>query len=520
MITRRKLLLAAGALITAPLAAGSTLFPVVDTSAGKVRGVMDGPIAQFLGIPYGAPTGGRNRFMPPRKAAAWRGVRDCLGFTAFCPQTGLRDMDFRSDYFQLISWDRHAGAMSEDCLHLNVWTPGTAGAPRPVFVCFHGGNFDRGSANSPVYDGKNLALFGDAVVVTVNHRLAALGFLHLADFGAPEEFGSAGVAGALDMVAALQWVRDDIAAFGGDPNRVTIMGQSGGGTKVATLLAMPAARGLFHRALIQSGGKLRAATREHSARVTEQLLASLDIGKGKLRKLQELPWSRLMQAQWQLEDAYFAPVLGGVELPRHAFDPAGPPPCPEVPLMMASTLEDAAMFHDNFSLTEPELVRLLDAEFAGRGRDIVALYRDHSPDKSPYLIQAQVLSDLNYRHPLLAQAETRAEAGGAPLYTYLWTWPSPAYDGRYGAVHFIDVPATFNNAREPIVGAGSVAGAAMCRQLAAACIAFARTGVPRLPQGPDWRPFEPLQRATLIFDEQPRLEHDPRAQIRRFWARS
>jgi para-nitrobenzyl esterase len=230
-------------------------------------------------------------------------------------------MDFRSEYFQLIGWDQSAGVMSEDCLNLNVWTPGLRdGTPRPVFVSFHGGNFDRGTANSPGYDGKNLALLGDVVVVAVNHRLASLGYLHLADLGVPEEFASAGAVGALDMVAALAWVRDNIREFGGDPSRVTIVGQSGGGAKVATLLAMPAARGLFHRAIIQSGGRLRLASREAATANTEKLLSTLGLRASNIRALQRVPWQRLIEAQWQLGMTDFAPVVGIEALPRHYFD--------------------------------------------------------------------------------------------------------------------------------------------------------------------------------------------------------
>ena len=200
-------------------------------------------IKVFRGIPYGADTGGKNRFMPPRKPAAWTGVRYCIGYGPISPQT---PSGYRSDYAQLIMWDRHVGVggMGEDCLSLNVWTPGVNdNGKRAVLVSFHGGGWATGSANGPMYDGGQLALLGDVVVVTVNHRLASFGYTHLAAVGAPEEFKHAGVCGVMDMVASLEWVRDNIAAFGGDPSRVMIFGQSGGGSKTSTLLATPAAKG-------------------------------------------------------------------------------------------------------------------------------------------------------------------------------------------------------------------------------------------------------------------------------------
>ncbi|WP_129774487.1 carboxylesterase/lipase family protein [Peristeroidobacter soli] len=521
MLTRRSMLLGvAGAAIAQPLWSAEPVLPIAETRFGKVMGVMDGPIAQFRGIPYGAPTGGANRFMPPLKPQPWAGVRECLGFTTLCPQAGLRAMDFRSEYFQLIGWDQSAGVMSEDCLNLNVWTPGLRdGTPRPVFVSFHGGNFDRGTANSPGYDGKNLALLGDVVVVTVNHRLASLGYLHLADLGVPEEFASAGAVGALDMVAALAWVRDNIREFGGDPSRVTIVGQSGGGAKVATLLAMPAARGLFHRAIIQSGGRLRLASREAATANTEKLLSTLGLRASNIRALQRVPWQRLIEAQWQLGMTDFAPVVGIEALPRHYFDSEQPAPSDDVPLMMASTLEDAAMFNTNFDLDEAGLLEVIQSRYPDQAREILALYRDQAPRKTPFLIQAQMLSDLNYRKPLLTQAELRVRRGGAPVYSYLWRWPSPAYDGKFGAVHFVDVPATFNNARDAIVGGGSAVGRRLCHQLASACIEFARSGKPQLPGGLSWLPFETTRRKVAVFDEQLAVDDDPRGEIRRFWER-
>ena len=224
----------------AGLAAGggsSKIFQVTGTVTGKVQGIANGPVWEFRGIPYGAPTGGRNRFMPPKKPAPWTGVRECFAFTSVCPQT---QADIRGEYGQLIMWDRQVGGMGEDCLSLNVWTTNVdRAAKKPVFVSFHGGGFSTGSGNAPGFDGKNLAYFADAVVVTVNHRLAAFGYINLVGAGAPEAFRYAGVTGVMDLIASLQWVRDNIENFGGDPGRVMIFGQSGGGAKTSTVLAMP-----------------------------------------------------------------------------------------------------------------------------------------------------------------------------------------------------------------------------------------------------------------------------------------
>ncbi len=271
---------------------GSDIFHVVETKYGKVQGIANAGVKCFRGIPYGADTGGKNRFMPPKEPAAWKGVRNCIGYAPISPQT---PSPITGDYGQMIMWDRHVGAggMSEDVLNLNVWTPAVNdNGKRAVMVSYHGGGWATGSGNGPMYDGAQLARLGDVVVVTVNHRLASLGYTHLAGAGAPSDLSHAGVAGVMDMVASLEWVRDNIANFGGDPARVMVFGQSGGGSKTSCLLGTPAAKGLFHRAAVQSGSSLRFQTEEQAARSAEMLLKALNISKKNMRDLQKVSWER------------------------------------------------------------------------------------------------------------------------------------------------------------------------------------------------------------------------------------
>jgi para-nitrobenzyl esterase len=492
------------------------LFYVVETTTGKVQGISNVGIKQFKGIPYGAPTNGKNRFMPPKPPAPWTGVRECFGHGQISPQ---RPSNLRGDYGMMIMWDQQPGGMGEDCLSLNVWTPGVNdGAKRPVLVSFHGGGFSTGSGNAIGFDGAHLALFGDVVVVTVNHRLASFGYTHLADLGAPPEFAHAGVAGIMDLVASLRWVHDNIGNFGGDANRVMIFGQSGGGAKTSTILATPSAKGLFHRAAVQSGSTIRLGTRETGTRTAEALLAKLNIPKGRLTDLQKVSWQELLEAQTGI--AGFAPVVDGTIIPHHPFDPVAPAESADVPVIISTTLEDAALSLTNFNLDEAGLKALLNERYSGKGDEILALYRKHYPQKAPFLIQAQAFTDAGFRRSAITQAERKAALGKAPVYMYLWNWESPSFGGKFGAVHGIDVAASFHHVRSTIMGVGSPVGKVMCDRLASVWVNFAKTGDPNNPRIPHWPAYHTDTRATMVFDTDTRVENDPRGEIRKFWVQN
>lgn len=524
MIDRRGILVGAGALLASAsfMSAGAdeaSLFPVVETADGKVRGIVSGGISVFKGLRYGADTSGRNRFMPPQPVKKWTGVRDHFDYGNIAPQIPA---DRRRAYADLILNDLQPGGMGEDCLVLNLWTPKADGAKRPVLVRFHGGGFYGGSSNSPGSDGEMLSRFGDCVVLTVNHRLSALGYLWLGDDGA---FADSGAAGMQDLVACLRWVKTNITAFGGDPNRVLIFGQSGGGAKVSHLLAMPGAQGLYQSAGVMSGSRLTAMTRADAVKPAEQLLAKLGLTRKDIRKLQDLPFTTILSAQNDVEAAErsrgeaprsFSPVMG-TSIPIHPYTPGAPEMSKNIPLVVSTVLDERSYRETRFDMTWDDVKTMLQPLVGAKADQVVQMYRDEDSKASPFIINARVITDRSFRQSAFAMAERKAAQGGAPVWAYLWTTPSPAYGDRYGATHGIDVSPSMHDLRFPLLGPDSDY-VRLADQLAGAWVSLAASGNPNNPRTPAWAPYDQKTRNTMVFGSPSNVVADPRRAFRELWA--
>lgn len=497
---------------------------VVDTESGKVSGLESDGVHVFKGIPYGASTAGANRFMPPKKAAAWAGVRECTTYAGRSPQAAAAAQ--RPELATV--W----GAIDmlpvgEDCLTLHVWTPGLDGK-RPVMVWLHGGAFSYGSANSPRYDSTRLAKRNDVVVVAVNHRLNIYGHLDLSAHG--ERFASSGNAGVLDLVLALEWVRTHAARFGGDPGNVTIFGQSGGGGKVSALLAMPMAKGLFHKAIVQSGSSVRFAERERTTELADAVLKQLGIGKDQVDKLQALPVAKLSEAiapaqktlprpRYPLLDRYnFGPVIDGKILPAHPFEPATAI-SDDVPVMVGGTKDESAIFLApddaiwNRTLAEADLHKKLEP-IAGSATDsVLAYYACCRPAANPAerFITATTASNFGVRGTLLA--ERKAARGKAPVWMYDFAWETPAFDGKLKACHSVEVPFVFDTLG--VIGERHrrPGDQAVADKVSKTWATFARTGKA------DWSPYTADKRTTMVFNDESKPVDDPDKDVRPIWAK-
>jgi para-nitrobenzyl esterase len=515
--------------------ADAGLAPVVEIAAGKLRGISAAGIHSLKGIPYGASPTRRNRFMPPEPPQPWGGVRDAVAYAGRAWQ--LPNRPARRPVLETLLGPPDTTPEGEDCLSLNVWTPGLGdGAKRPVMVWLHGGAFGYGSGNRAVTDGANLARRGDVVVVSVNHRLNIFGFLHLADLGGPAREHS-GNAGVLDLVAALRWVHDNIERFGGDPGNVTIFGESGGGGKVSVLLAMPAARGLFHRAIIQSGAAIRVSTRERANALAEAVLKELGVGHNECERLQRVPAERLLAAitpasravgrsRWPLLDRYdFGPVVDGSDLPQHPAEPEAPAIADDIPLMIGGTREESAFFLAdddavwNRSLSETELRQRIAAVAGAETDALLAAYHTAMPQARPAARLIAALTGSNFWIRTVLLAERYATRRRAPVYMYSLDWQSPAHGGRVRAHHAMDLPFVFDNVDVPDTTAGAPGARELAARISDTWIAFARNGSPGNPAIPTWPAYSAEDRATMILDTDCRVVRDPDREARLLWSR-
>jgi len=508
--------------------------PIVETASGKLRGSTQDGIHAFKGIPYGASTGGANRFQPSRPAEPWAGVRDALTLGGRAPQ--WQGAPTRRPGMATLLGPADTSPETEDCLNLHVWTPGLDAAKRPVMVWLHGGAFHFGSANRAVTDGANLARRGDVVVVAVNHRLNILGHLDLSAVGG-ERYPHSGNAGVLDLVAALEWVRDNIDGFGGDAGNVTIFGESGGGGKVSVLLAMPAGRGLFHRAVIQSGASVRISTKERAAALAEAALQRLGVTRDSLDRLEAIPVEQLIAAitpakqkvgrpALPLLDRYdFGPVADGSDLPQQPCDPVPAAFSDGIPLLIGDTKDEATRFladNDtvwNRTLTETELRSRLAAVAGGEAGRLVDLYRTRDPHANPAELLIAALTHGQFWGRSVLFAERKAARGGAPVYMYSLGWETPAFDGRLKAPHALDLPFVFDTTEIAEATAGAPDARELAARVSASWIAFARTGKPQIGALPDWPAYSADRRAVMVFDRECRTVTDPDRDARLLWTR-
>ena len=496
------------ALISRPAFAAPT--PVVKTAGGQLRGTCEHGVHIFRGIPYGASTGGRNRFAAPQPPMPWRGVRDAVDYGVRSPQ--LPDGGNGPNY---ASW-REPMASGEDCLSLNVWTSGLgSAAKRPVMVWLHGGGLSVGSGATPTTDGRNLARRQDVVVVTVNHRLNLFGYLYFGDLTRDETV--AANPGQLDLVAALQWVRDNIAEFGGDPDNVTIFGHSGGGLKVAGLMAMPAAEGLFHRAILQSGYGTATVAPAEGERITAALCKALNITPGDVSALRDVPVDRLLAALQTATGGH--PMLGpglvpdGTVLSQTPFGSTLPAISPNVPVMVGHTSAETTVLFPPagaFDLTWESLPAALE----GRVRTPAALiegFRKLRPDATPSDLFFTITTEAGMGRNAHTVADARATGARKPVFSYLVNWNSPAQGGRLRSPHGVEVPMVFDMVTEAYATVGE--RLANAQQLADTMSSywanFARNGDPNGPCLDNWPAYKTDRRATMVFDTQSSVQDNP-----------
>jgi para-nitrobenzyl esterase len=506
---------------------------VRDTTHGRVRGYVLRDVYHFLGVPYGADTSGANRFMPPRPPEPWDDVFPAVWWGNSAPQ----NMENRYAYrYQAFADHWNYDDVSEACLAINVWTPAYGdGAKRPVLVWLHGGGFTNGNGiEQDGYNGENLSRFGDVVFCSLNHRLGPLGFANLAGVGG-DAYAASGNVGMLDIVAALEWVRNNIEHFGGNPDNVTIMGQSGGGVKVTTLTAMPAAHGLFHKAVVLSGASLFAGQQEHSEGLGAYVLREAGLTRAQVGRLQQLPWREYYDIATRASRRFnaemggavtgmrrgFGPVVDGHYLPQHPYYPEPTPLAANIPMLICSTVNEMSPSRDNAALedvTLPEVAEQL-RERAGFGpglgdaaSEVVDAYASAFPDMRPVEIWSLIASN---RKNTVALADAKA-LQPAPVYVAWFGWQPPNFDGRQRAFHCSDICFWFSNTDRMLTHTGGGRRPrALSESMAGALLQFMRTGDPNGGGLPTWPRYTSHNGETMVLDDVPEVKNDPDGEARR-----
>lgn len=497
---------------------------VASTEYGRVRGFILRGIHQFMGIPYGADTSGSNRFMPPQKPASWTDVRPALWWGNSAPQImEKRYANVTASFVDHWNYDD----VSEDCLKLNIWTPALDAQKRPVIVWLHGGGFTNGNGiEQDGYHGENLARLGNVVFVSLNHRLGPLGYTHLKAAGGHPASGNVG---NLDMVAALEWVKANIASFGGDPGNVTIIGQSGGGAKVTTLMNMPTAKGLFHKAVCLSGTSLAGTNKEYAEKLGLKVIEEAGLKPGEIDKLQRIPWREYIdianRATDQLADEAkrlnlprggFAPVADGTYLNGDTFFKDPNHFSADIPLLICSTFHEFSPSRTEAALENVSLAEVKEKirpRFGDKSGEIVEAYAKNFPKARPIELWALIVSN---RKNAVATADAKVAQHKAPVYVAWFGWQPPLFDGRMRAFHCDDICFWFYNTDLMLTHTGGgKRPRALSEKMAKSFLSFVRTGNPNGGGLPTWKPYTSQNGETMVLDDVPMLVNDPDREARK-----
>ncbi|HKK43820.1 MAG TPA: carboxylesterase family protein [Bacteroidales bacterium] len=504
---------------------------IAETVYGKVRGFIHKDIYNFLGIPYGADTTGKNRFMPPRKPEPWTDIYPAVYWPNAAPQ--LLDNFYANRYLAFTDY-WHYDDVSENCLGINVWTPGyNDSKKRPVMLWIHGGGFTSGnSIEHPEYHGENLSRKGDIVFCSLNHRLGPLGFADFSSLGG-EKYAASGNVGMLDIVAALEWIRDNISNFGGDPGNVTIMGQSGGGAKVCTLTAMPSAKGLFHKAVALSGLAINVGEKSNSSKLASYILKEAGLNPSQIDKLQDIPWREYyaltQKALFKFRQESgatgmmrgFGPVADGTFIPEQPYAPVPSPLAADIPMIVCSTFYERSPSAfdsslENISMDKAkEMVKTTRGFVGPLGNDtdaIIDAYAKNFPDRKPIEILAMVLSN---RKNVIEFCNTKSQQS-APVFLAWFGWDPPVFDGRLRAFHTMDISFWYYNTDVQISHTG---GGSRPRKLATkmsgSLVQFMKTGSPDGGGLPDWPRYSMANGETMILNDECAVENDPDREARK-----